>query len=272
MMPITVSFFIGLVATLWMVPLFGASLQLDGNLVQGGLVQGRTLSGARVEFEGRAIRVSDRGLFLLGFGRDVPKRQQLTVILPDGHRHQTILEISQRDYRIQRINGLSPNKVNPSTKALERIRTEVALVKEARRLDDPRTDFLEGFIWPLTGKITGVYGSQRILNGQPKRPHYGVDIAAPKGTVVRAPADGVITLTHPDMYFSGGTLILDHGHGLSSSFLHLGRIQVKEGQIVRQGDVIAEVGATGRSTGAHLDWRINLFAARLDPQLLVEPM
>ncbi|MEN8132238.1 MAG: M23 family metallopeptidase [Pseudomonadota bacterium] len=272
MMPVMVGFFIGLVTTLWMVPLFGASLQLDGNMVQGGLVQGRTLPGARIEFEGRAVRVSDRGLFLLGFGRDAPKRQELTVILPDGRRHQRILQISRRDYRIQRINGLPPNKVNPNTKALERIRTEVALVKEARRLDAPRTDFLGGFIWPLTGKITGVYGSQRILNGEPKRPHYGIDIAAPKGTAVRAPADGMITLTHPDMYFSGATLILDHGHGLSSGFLHLGRIQVEEGQVVRQGEVIAEVGATGRSTGAHLDWRINLFEARLDPQLLVGPM
>jgi murein DD-endopeptidase MepM/ murein hydrolase activator NlpD len=124
----------------------------------------------------------------------------------------------------------------------------------------------------VQGVISGVYGSQRILNGQPRNPHYGIDIAAPAGTLVQAPADGVVTLTHPDMFFSGGTLILDHGYGLSSAFLHLRRILVKRGEQVSQGKPIAEVGATGRVTGAHLDWRINLFQTRLDPQLLVAPM
>ena len=128
------------------------------------------------------------------------------------------------------------------------------------------------FIWPTIGPISGVYGSQRILNGKPKWPHYGVDIAVPTGTEVRAPAGGVVTLAHPDMFYSGGTLIVDHGHGLSSAFLHLSKLRVKTGDKVKQGDVIAEVGATGRATGAHLDWRMNLFNRRIDPQLLVSPM
>jgi murein DD-endopeptidase MepM/ murein hydrolase activator NlpD len=148
----------------------------------------------------------------------------------------------------------------------------VALIKKARARDDARADFLTGFKWPASGCITGVYGSQRFLNGKPGRPHYGLDIAAPTGTPVLAPADGVVTLAHPNMFYSGVTLIVDHGHGLSSAFLHLNRILVKEGMRVRQGEPIAEVGATGRVNGAHLDWRINLFGRRLDPQLVLEAM
>ncbi len=155
---------------------------------------------------------------------------------------------------------------------MKRIHAEMSIIQEARQRDDSRTDFLRGFVWPLEGRITGIYGSRRILNGEPRRPHYGIDIAAPEGAPVRAPADGIVTLVHPDMYFSGGTLILDHGHGLSSSFLHLSKILVDKGQVIRQNDVIAEVGATGRVTGAHLDWRINLFQTRLDPELLVPSM
>jgi murein DD-endopeptidase MepM/ murein hydrolase activator NlpD len=128
------------------------------------------------------------------------------------------------------------------------------------------------FIWPVTGRISGVYGSQRILNGKPKRPHYGVDIAAPTGTPVKAPADGVVSLVHNDMFYSGGTLIVDHGHGLSTTYMHLHKILVKKGQRVKQGDVIAQVGATGRVTGPHLHWGMNWFDTRLDPSLLVPPM
>jgi murein DD-endopeptidase MepM/ murein hydrolase activator NlpD len=252
--------------------LLATELVLKGDMIQGGLVQGQTMPGAFVEFDGRRIRVSDQGLFLIGFGRDAPGRMHLAVTLPGGGGQQRTLEIGKRQYRIERINGLPPRKVKPAEKDLKRIRSEIALVKQVRNIDDSRTGFQNGFVWPAKGEITGVYGSQRILNGEPRRPHYGVDIAAHEGTAIRAPADGRVTLVHSDMYFSGGTMILDHGHGLSSSFLHLGRILVAEGQLVRQGEVIAEVGSTGRSTGSHLDWRINLFQKRLDPQLLVGSM
>jgi murein DD-endopeptidase MepM/ murein hydrolase activator NlpD len=243
-----------------------------GDFIQGGLVTGRTLPGARVTFNDRRVRVSKDGLFLIGFGRDAPGQAKVDIELPDGSHHTRTFEVKKRHYKIQYIKGLPPRKVTPSKQDLERIRAEAALARKAREIDDPRMDFLTGFRWPVAGKITGVYGSQRVLNGKPRRPHFGVDIAAPMGTAVLAPADGVVTLVYPDMYFSGGTLILDHGHGLSSCFLHLSKIHVTKGQSVKRGDIIAEVGATGRVTGTHLDWRINLFQVRLDPQLLVPPM
>jgi murein DD-endopeptidase MepM/ murein hydrolase activator NlpD len=194
------------------------------------------------------------------------------VTLPNGETLKRDLAIRQREYEIQRIDGLPQEQVTPPQEVLDRIYAESALLEDTRSIDDPRTDFKNGFIWPVIGPITGVYGSQRVLNGEPRSPHYGIDIAAPTGTKVAAPADGVVTLAHPDMYFSGGTLVLDHGHGLSSSFVHLSRILVEKGERVHQGDVIAEVGATGRVTGPHLHWGMNLFDARIDPGLLMGPM
>jgi murein DD-endopeptidase MepM/ murein hydrolase activator NlpD len=244
-------------------------LLVEGDFTQGGLAQGLTDPRAIVESDGNPVRVSKEGHFLIGFERDAPAESKLRVRFPDGQVEERTFTIAKREFQIQRIDGLPKRKVTPKKEDLERIRKEAEMAREARKLDADRTDFLTGFVWPAKGRISGVYGSQRILNGQPRRPHFGVDIAAPVGTEVRAPADGVVTMVHPDMFFSGGTMILDHGHGLSSSFLHLHRILVEKGQRVRQGDLIGEVGATGRVTGAHLDWRINLFTKRLDPQLLV---
>ena len=250
-----------------------AGMRLEGQSSQGGLLRGRVAPGSAVTLDGAPVRVSEEGWFLVGFGRDAPPEAVLTATFPDGRRERRVLRIEPREYRIQRIDGLPPGKVTPrSEEELARIRAEVAMVKKARLVDDPRTDFLDGFRWPVKGRITGVYGSQRILNGQPRRPHYGIDIAVPTGTKVLAPAAGVVTLAHPDMFFSGGTLILDHGHGLSSAFLHLSRILVEVGERVAQGRPIAEVGSTGRSTGPHLDWRINLFDRRIDPMPLAGPM
>ncbi len=250
----------------------GLAVELEGPLRQGGLVKGWAEPEARVFFDGRRVRVSKKGLFLIGFGRDAKSHSTLKIISSDGSSKILELKIVPRHYQIQRIEGLPPRKVTPPAEDLARIRKEARLVATARERNDPRTDFLGGFIWPVQGEITGVYGSQRILNGKPRRPHYGIDIAASKGTTVQAPAGGIVTLAYPDMFLSGGTLILDHGHGLSSTFLHLSRILVSQGEQVEQGEPIAEVGATGRVTGAHLDWRINLFQTRLDPQLLVGPM
>lgn len=245
---------------------------LDGDLVQGSLVRGWVPPGTEVEFEGKPVRVSPQGVFLIGFGRDEAESVALVTRDPDGVEHRRMLEIARRDYQIQRIDGLPPKKVNPSPEHLARIQREGALIKAVRVKDEPRLDFVDGFIWPARGRVSGVYGSQRILNGEPRRPHFGLDIAAPTGTLVVAPAPGIVTLVHPDMYFSGGTLVIDHGHGLSSAFLHLSQVLVEEGARVGQGDPIAEIGATGRATGPHLDWRINLFDRRLDPQMLVGPM
>jgi len=249
-----------------------AELSLTGPMTQGGMLIGQVGAGARVEVEGTDVRVSEQGIFLMGFGRDHPAESRLTVYYPDGRSETRNLMVKSREYQIQRIDGLPKRKVTPKKMDYDRIRKDSAAVKQARERDDARTGFLSGWIWPVEGPISGVYGSQRILNGKPRRPHFGVDIAMPVGTPVKAPADGLVTLAHPDMFYSGATLIIDHGHKLSSSFLHLHRILVKVGDRVRQGEVIAEVGKSGRVTGAHLDWRMNLRQARIDPQLLVEPM
>jgi len=223
--------------------------------------------------DGEKVPVSPDGDFVIGFEREAPAISKLEVELPDGRVLVRELQVKSRRYAIQRIDGLPPSKVTPRTKEeLKRIQRETALVKRARSRIDPRSDYVGGFQWPVHGPITGVYGSQRILNGKPRRPHYGVDIAGPVGKPVRAPADGIVTLAHPDMFFSGGTLIMDHGHGLSSTFIHLSRILVREGERVRQGQVVAEMGATGRATGSHLDWRMNLRGKRVDPQTVVKPM
>jgi murein DD-endopeptidase MepM/ murein hydrolase activator NlpD len=250
-----------------------AGVEIKGSLTQGGLLECRvTPANARVELDGQALRVSPKGLFLVGFDRDHPLQSQLTVRYADGSTETVPLQLTPREYDIQRIDGLPPKTVEPSAEDLKRIRRETALVNQARRRDDSRTDFLSGWSWPVEGPLSGVFGSQRILNGEPRRPHMGVDIAVPAGTPVRAPADGVVTLAYPDMFFSGGTLFVDHGYRLSSSFLHLSKILVKEGQRVHRGEVIAEVGSTGRATGPHLHWGVNLGTVRLDPQLLVPPM
>ena len=258
------------------VPLLAADdvpYTLSGEMIQGGVVFGKTLPGGKVEQDGQAVRVSADGDFLLGFTRDAPATSQFKLTLPDGRKISRTLKVAKREYRIQRIDGLPKSKVTPrKPEDLARIRRDIVEAKKARARDDDRQDFIAGFKWPLHGPITGVYGSQRILNGKPRRPHFGVDVAAPTGTPVMAPAAGLVTLAIPDMFFSGGTLIIDHGHKLSSSFLHLHKIHVKVGDRVEQGDLIAEVGATGRVTGAHLDWRMNLRDRRVDPQLLVPPM
>ena len=260
---------------LFLLPLLAGAdsgLRLEGEVIQGGMVTGHVPPGTRVRFDGRPVRVSEQGLFLLGFGRDHPDSSRLELTFPDGRKLSRSLKVAKREYDIQRIDGLPKRKVTPKKIDYERIRQESRLVRQARQRDDPRTDFLSGWIWPVEGRISGVYGSQRVLNGKPRRPHFGVDIARPAGTPVRAPADGIVTLAHPGMFYSGATLIIDHGHHLSSSFLHLKRILVKPGDRVRRGQVIAEVGSSGRVTGPHLDWRMNLDQARIDPQRLVGPM
>jgi murein DD-endopeptidase MepM/ murein hydrolase activator NlpD len=247
------------------------TLSFVGEFVQGGLIVARTDPGASVTVDDDSVRVSSEGWFLIGIGRDEDGPVKIEVVSHDGQHRSESMPVRTREYPVQRIDGLPESRVTPPPEVLERIRREAALASTARSTDDPRIDFLTGFVWPLEGPVTGVYGSQRILNGEPRRPHFGVDVAAPVGTPVVAPADAVVTLVHPDMYYSGGTLIMDHGHGLSSTFIHLSRILVSEGQRVRQGQVVAEVGATGRATGPHLDWRMNLFQTRLDPQLVAPP-
>lgn len=249
-----------------------AQLTLEGKAIQGGLMRGKTVPGASVLFDGKSMRVAEDGGFLIGFGREAPAEMTVEVTLPSGRTVSRILQVEQRSYDIQRIDGLPETMVTPPPELLARIRAENAEIQRARELDSAVPFFRSGFIWPALGRISGVYGSQRILNGKPRQPHYGIDIAAPTGTRVVAPADGVVAMVHPDMYYTGATIVIDHGHGLSSAFLHLDQTFVEVGEIVRQGQRIATVGSSGRSTGAHLDWRVNLFDIRLDPALLAGPM
>ena len=248
-----------------------AEVTFTGNFVQGGLVHGQTAPGAKVTLDGRPMHVSPAGEFLLGFGRDAAPTATVDIVHRDGAHETRTVTVAPRQWDIQRIDGLPEKLVTPPPEVLQRIKDDNAQVAAARARDTDEMLFKTGFIWPAQGPISGVYGSQRILNGQPRSPHYGLDIAAPAGSPVIAPADGIVALAHPDMYFTGKTLILDHGYGLSTTYSHMSEIAVKVGQRVRRGQTIGKVGATGRVTGAHLDWRINLYDIRLDPALVLPP-
>jgi murein DD-endopeptidase MepM/ murein hydrolase activator NlpD len=243
-----------------------------GSLMQGGLVFGTAAPGSTVVFETRKLSQVPDGRFLLGFGRDAAPQARVDVTSPGGAREIRKLAIEQRSWQIDRIEGLPPKMVEPSAKDLKRIEAEAVLIRKARSRDTPEPLFDSGFAWPAIARISGVYGSQRILNGKPSAPHLGVDIAAIKGTGIKAPADGIVSLAEPDLYFTGGTTILDHGYGLCSVFAHQEAVLVKVGDRVKQGDVTGHVGATGRATGPHLHWGVYLFSTALDAQLLVPPM
>lgn len=247
------------------------AIEFKGELVQGGIVIGKVQQGQSVSYDGQTLPLSSSGQFVLGFDRDSPATVMLRISKLDGSSSERQLNVKPRTYDVQRIEGIARKIMSPSKEDLTRIRDENFLIGKARKVISPREDFLQAFIWPLNGPITGVFGSQRVYNGVPKRPHYGVDVAAPVGTRVRAPAAGSIRLAHDNMFYSGGTLVIDHGHGLNSSFLHLSKILVQVGDEVRQGQEVAEVGATGRVTGPHLDWRMNWRKQRVDPQQLVGP-
>ncbi len=246
------------------------ALELDGEAIQGGLIFGLTQPGNQVFLGETEVMVSGEGKFLIGFGRDETGEYLLRVNGGQDGGEVVTLNVIPREYNIEKVDGLPPKTVTPDPAAAKRIAEEGAMVSSARSRRDSRTDYAQGFAWPAQGRISGVYGSQRILNGEPRRPHFGLDIAAPAGSPVYAPAAGIVTLNHPDMYFSGGTLILDHGQGLSSTFLHLSKILVEAGTTVQQGDLIAEIGSTGRASGPHLDWRMNWLNRRVDPQLLMK--
>ncbi len=246
--------------------------KLEGVLQQGAMVVGHVVPGGQVLLDGQPIKVSDQGLFVLGFDRDAKLESLLVVVDSQGISRETKLHIKKRSYNIQKIEGIAKKIMSPNPENVKRARSESALVRKARAFLLDRLDFAGPFKWPLAGPITGVYGSQRVYNGQPKRPHYGVDVAAPTGTPVSTPAPGQVTLAHQDMFYSGGTLIIDHGHGVSSTLMHLSKVLVKVGDEVTPGDIVAEVGAGGRATGPHLDWRMNWLKARIDPQLLVGAM
>ncbi len=258
------------VAALLLADAPAGALDLTGDFVQGGLVAGRTQPGAQVRLGDRRVPVAPDGRFIIGFGRDAPATLRLTVQPPGGGAPQSrTLSIAGRTYKVQRIDGLPKRKVTPLAPDMKRIRRERKLITDVRAKAGPEALFSSGFQWPAKGRISGVFGSQRILNGEPRRPHNGIDVAAPPGTPVRAMADGLVALVHPGMFFAGKTVMLDHGLGLTSVYIHLRETSVAEGELVLKGQQIGEIGMTGRATGPHLHWGVSWFNTHLDPALLV---
>ena len=243
---------------------------LPSSVSQGAMVVGKVPAGSKVRYGDRELRVTPYGSVVFGVGRDATGSLQVQVQAPNAPARELSIAVTPRDWPIERINGVPPATVNPPKAIAERIEREQARVVAVRSRDDARTGFAQAFTWPVQGRISGRFGNQRVYNGTPKSPHSGMDIAAPNGTPVKAPADGMVTFADTGLYLTGGTLVLDHGHGISSNFLHLSRIDARVGDVVKQGDVIGAVGATGRATGPHLHWGMNWFDVRIDPLLVLE--
>ena len=241
---------------------------LNGKFTQGALLRGQAPAGAKVTLNGETVQTNKDGKFVVGFEREAPLHQTLVVKLDNGQKWQRDITLEKREYNIQRIDGLEQKMVSPPAEVTARIKQDNINVANARSGNTDLDALFTRFEWPAKGVISGVYGSQRILNGVPKWPHYGLDIANETGTPVYAPVDGVVTMAD-DLYYSGNTLILDHGMRVFSTLLHMDTITVEVGETVKQGEQIGTIGSTGRSTGPHLDWRINLGNTRLDPQTII---
>ena len=245
------------------------AIEFKGKFLQGHYIIGITDPSAEIIIDKKKIKVSKDGYFVFGIGRD--RKFDLTITqFIDGEKIKIIKKILKRKYNIQKIDGLEESKVTPPESVYKRIKEENNKIGEARAINSDLPFFKNQFIMPVKGIISGVYGSQRILNGKPKWPHYGIDIAAKKGTKIQASSTGLVTMAEPDLYYTGGTIIMDHGHGISTIYSHLESINVKVGDEVLQGDIIGTVGSTGRSTGPHLDFRINWFQTRLDPMSVLD--
>ncbi|MEK9786988.1 MAG: M23 family metallopeptidase [Candidatus Pelagibacter sp.] len=244
------------------------SIEFTGKFFQGHFIVGKTDPNAKIIIDKKNVKVSDEGYFVFGIDRDRKFDLKITKVL-DNKKDIFIKKIFKRKYNIQRIDGLPENKVTPPESVYKRIKEENNKIGEARAINSDLIFFKDKFIMPVDGIISGVYGSQRILNGKPKWPHYGIDIAAKKGTPIKSSGRGVVTMAEKDLYYTGGTIIMDHGHGISTIYSHLENILVSVGDQINQGDIIGTVGSTGRSTGPHLDFRVNWFQTRLDPMTVI---
>lgn len=240
-------------------------LTLDGGLEQGSLVIGKTNPEARVAIDSQVLQLSERGYFAFGIAYDRTKSLALDVSYPDGGILMQDVVPVVRKFETQTITGLPPEEVTPPPELLARIAAEKGKIEEARKSLVLEDWYADGFDWPVPGTISGTFGNQRILNGIPKQPHFGVDIAAKEGTPILAPAEANVLLAEPDFFYDGGITILDHGHGVTTTYLHQSKLDVAVGAHVTRGQKIGEVGHTGRATGPHLCWRLNWFQLQLDP-------
>ena len=241
------------------------AVEFQGKFIQGHFIIGKTEPDTKVLIDKREVRVTDDGFFAFGINRD-RKYDVVITLNKNGIKQKIVKKVQKRKYNIQRIDGLEEKKVTPPEEVYERINKENKLIAKARAINSDLDFFRNKFIIPVDDAIiTGVYGSQRILNGKPKWPHYGLDFAQKEGTAVKAMLNGTVTLAEPDLYYTGGTLIFDHGHGISTLYMHMQKILVDKEQKVKQGNIIGTVGSTGRATGPHLDIRLNWFDTRLDP-------
>ena len=246
---------------------FEGTIWHDGAITQGGLIIAQLPKGSQAHLDEIRLPQTKDGYIAFGFHRDDDKTSRLIITHKDNQTFISDFTPEKRVYDTQHITGLARKYVSPPQKVLDRIQKDRELVATARDITSLQDGFAKtGFNWPVQGTITGIYGSQRILNGKPRAPHYGIDIAAPKGTKIYAPADGVVTMVE-DLYYTGWTIIIDHGLGISSTMLHLSSVDVSVGDFITSGMLIGRVGSTGRSTGPHLDWRLNWYQKRLDPQL-----
>jgi len=248
------------------------AVELRGNLTQGGLVVGQSVPGAAVTLDGKPVKVLGDGRFIIGFGRDQKPRALLDIKLPDGTNRSQTIKIKQRRYFTQNITGLPHKKVVPDPADVKRIRADNAKIRNVRNKATGNNSFESGFLWPVRAKLSSVFGSLRILNGVPKRPHNGVDIAGGENTTVLAAADGRVAIADGNMFLSGKTVILDHGLGLTSAYIHMSKILVKSGEYVKKGTPIGAIGHSGRVTGPHLHWGVHWFQEPLDPALLAGPL
>ena len=250
--------------------IFGAEV-ISGYPVEGNLIVARTNPSNKIKINNEFLEIDESGIFVFGFHRDEENPIKLVIINNENEQFKTSIKPIKRVYKIQRIDGLKKSMVTPPENTISRIKSDRKKVNKARKVKLKMGDFIQGFDWPLKGLITGVYGSQRILNDIPKSPHFGIDISVPIGTSVKAPASGIVTLTE-DLYYSGYTVILNHGLNINSTFLHLSGINVNVGDRIGRGDLIGHSGDTGRSTGPHLDWRIDWNGKRLDAEMLAGQM